>query len=157
MFEDPDDDDTYVIFNIHGYWFRCLKTDITGNNIYAFIRLYNEEGVGWRLSSTSIGGSGLDDEGEFKGLGFTSNLGEIPSGDATTVKYYSLQVTDSAGELLIQNLKLDSTEIRNGDDVSAKSISEEFNVQNLITETATISEATISEITAETATICGIL
>ena len=59
MFIDPDDS-AYVIFNIHGYWFRCLKTKIPiGNNLFAYIKLEKVDGVGWKLSA--IDGDALDD------------------------------------------------------------------------------------------------
>jgi hypothetical protein len=184
VFLDPDTpnttaENTYVIFNIHGYWFRCLRGEIPeGNNLKAYIKLISDStnDIGFKLATTNENGSTLDSlngaDYYFEGLEFTT--GDIPqdsiSGNITT-KHFGLQIRDSSGALKYQKLKLTADEIRNGDE-STKSISEEFNVENLTAETATISEinatnsieastinadiVNVENLTAETATISEI-
>ena len=146
MFIDPDDSD-YIIFNIHGYWFRCLKTSIPlGTNLFAYIKL-EKAGVGWKLSA--IPESALDDEdSKFTGLGFDTTVPDDTYADGDLiVKYYKLKVRDENGDIIEQKLKLDSTEIRNGD--STKSISEEFTVGNLTAESVETIQLKVSTITSK--------
>lgn len=151
MFEDPDDSD-YVIFNIHGYWFRCLKTSIPlgtlGTNLFAYIKLEKVAGVGWKLSA--IPESALDDEdSKFTGLGFDTTVPEdVKEEGELTVKYYGLKVKDENGEIVEQKLKLTSDEIRNKN--TYRSIREE-----LITTSIMAEEINAEEINANKISVTG--
>lgn len=148
-FLDPDDN-TYVIFNIHGYWFRFLRTALTalvGNSLKAYIKLIKDVSVpvGYKLAPTDSSGTLLDDGGSFKGLEFTT--GDIPTSSDPLILYYGMQVTNEAGEFISQNLKLDANEIRNSAS-SNKSISEEFTTETInttdIVATGNIQASTIN-------------
>ena len=119
MFEDPDDS-SYVIFNIAGYWFRCLEEKIpSGNNLYAYIALIKAPIIGYILTPTdslTVGGVlddivGADTDKSFKGLAFTEDEDGVPNNGGGVV-YYGLQIRDSVGDPIYQNLKLDTSEIR---------------------------------------------
>ncbi|MCK9470203.1 MAG: hypothetical protein M0Q88_00425 [Bacilli bacterium] len=142
MFTDPDDSD-YVIFNIHGYWFRCLKTSIPlGNNLFAYIKL-EKVGVGWTLSA--IPASALDDESDnFTGLGFDATIpdDEYDNGELI-VKYYGLKVRDENGEIIEQKLKLTSDEIRNKN--TNRSIREELTTTAILAEEINADNISVSE------------
>ena len=138
MFKDPDAP-LYVIFNIAGYWFRCLEAKIpSAANLYAYIALRKDPNIGYILTpadSLTLGGPldaivGADTDKSFKGLAFDDH---IPSN--VGVLYYGLQIRDSVGDLIYQNLKLDASEIRNtaGDDT--KQIGEEFDTVTLTAQT----------------------
>ena len=134
MFKDPDDP-LYVIFNIAGYWFRCLEANIpSGDNLYAYIALKEDVNIGYILTPTdslTVGGVldgivGNDTDESFKGLAFDTKL---PS--TAGALYYGCKVRDAGGSLIYQTLKLDANEIRNtaGDDT--KHIGEEFDTGTL--------------------------
>lgn len=154
MFEDPDDD-LYVIFNIAGYWFRCLKTNIPGgDNLYAYIKLTYNANIGYMLSPIGVGSTLLDvgtaGNEDFKGLAFTED--GVPT-NGVDVVYYGLKIKNGS-VLTFQNLKLDASEIRNtaGDD-DTKHIGEEFD-----TGTLTVAgKTTINSTTDSTSSATGAL
>lgn len=162
LFYDPDDNN-FVIINIQGYCFRCLEDDVpVENDLKAYIKVWLDETLGYILSpdAGTVKGQLLDQlpdggsagEEDFKGLSFTT--GNIPPNVNTNednIKYYGFQIRDASGNLLIQNLKLDTAEIRNITGTNTtKAISEEFKT-GILTAT-TINSSTINGLTVDTTT-----
>lgn len=96
-------DGDYTIIIIEGYIFKLLTRDVpAGNNLYAAIRLGNDEGIGRLLcrveeTPSGSGDSTLDSDGTFFGLGFDI---------ADKVKNYSANVLvrDASGEVFYSDV-----------------------------------------------------
>lgn len=119
VFLDPANNDNLILF-ISNYFFCIPKSQIRDDaDLYAYIKFKTISGVGKVLDNIASTGNVLDSTDEtpkFQGLKFQTTA---PSG--SDIAYVQVKANS---QILTKNLRLDSTEVRNGS--SNNSISTEF-------------------------------
>lgn len=153
IFENPYDNNKLIIY-IKGYYFNIDKNAFPDagelSNAYAFIRVAEKDdnsNIGPVLINAFTDGdeklvldrNAGDSKYEFLGLGFCTGRPEECVELAGLGTFESIQLCDRNGNLIIQNLKLDSIEIRaNEKDDATKSIDEVFGTEKLRTKRITV-------------------